>query len=74
MVALIGPIGTTELIVILAILLILFGRRLPEVMRSMGRGVSEFKKGISEDEQKESEGGTSGPDDVDQKSDSPMAG
>ena len=35
-----------ELIVILFIALLLFGRRLPEVMRSMGKGVVEFKKGI----------------------------
>lgn len=44
-------IGTTELILILAVLLLLFGRRLPEVMRSMGRGVHEFKKGVHEAEE-----------------------
>jgi len=38
--------GPLELIIILAVLLLLFGNRLPSVMRSMGRGVTEFKKGI----------------------------
>ncbi len=44
--ALIGNIGTTEIIVILVIALLLFGRRLPEVGRSLGKGIVEFKKGI----------------------------
>ncbi|MBX3316111.1 MAG: twin-arginine translocase TatA/TatE family subunit [Phycisphaeraceae bacterium] len=42
----IGPIGTTELIVILAIGLLLFGKRLPEVGKSLGKGIVEFKKGL----------------------------
>ncbi len=42
----IGPIGTTELIVILVIGLLLFGKRLPEVGRSLGKGIVEFKKGL----------------------------
>jgi sec-independent protein translocase protein TatA len=29
------------------IALLLFGNRVPDVMRSLGRGVSEFKKGVS---------------------------
>ncbi len=44
-----GNIGLTELIVILAVVLLLFGaKRIPEVMRSFGKGVSEFKRGIKE--------------------------
>ena len=44
--ALIGNIGTPEILVILVIALLLFGRRLPEVGRSLGKGIVEFKKGI----------------------------
>ncbi len=32
------------------ILLVFFGRRIPEVMRSLGQGVTQFKKGLREDD------------------------
>jgi len=35
-----------ELVVVLVLALLLFGTRLPKVARSMGQGLSEFKKGI----------------------------
>jgi sec-independent protein translocase protein TatA len=39
-------IGGWELIVIFAVILLLFGaKRLPEIARSMGKAVNEFKKG-----------------------------
>ena len=41
-------IGTTELVICMVICLILFGNRLPSVMRSLGRGVVEFKKGLND--------------------------
>jgi len=46
--ALIGPIGTPELIIILLVLLLVFGaKRLPEMGRSMGRGMREFKDAVT---------------------------
>ena len=41
-------IGSTELILIVALALLLFGgKKLPEMMRGLGRGVKEFKDGMS---------------------------
>jgi len=39
-------LGTMEILVILVIALVLFGNKLPEVARSLGKGLTEFKKGI----------------------------
>jgi sec-independent protein translocase protein TatA len=39
-------LGQMEIVVILVIALLLFGTRLPKVARSMGQGVSEFKRGL----------------------------
>lgn len=39
-------IGMPEMIVIGLVALLLFGRRLPEVGRSLGKGIVEFKKGL----------------------------
>jgi len=41
-------IGITELLIILMVALLLFGGRLPEVGRNLGRGISQFKKGLRE--------------------------
>ncbi len=47
MLALFGSFGGQEIIVILAVVLLLFGaRRLPELARSLGQGVKEFRKSI----------------------------
>ncbi|HPB26445.1 MAG TPA: twin-arginine translocase TatA/TatE family subunit [Bacteroidales bacterium] len=46
---LLGIIGGQEIIIIAIIILVLFGgKKIPELMRGLGRGVGEFKKGKSE--------------------------
>ncbi len=46
--------GWPELLIVGFIVLLLFGSRLPSVMRSLGRGVTEFKKGVQgEDDEAE---------------------
>ena len=49
-------IGTTELILIAAIALLLFGgKKLPELMRGLGKGINSFKKGMNEPIEEEQE-------------------
>lgn len=44
-----GNLGFTELMMILIIVLVLFGaRRVPEIGASIGKGIREFKKNISD--------------------------
>jgi len=44
-----GPIGVPELIIILVVALIVFGpRKLPELGRSLGKSLSEFKRASNE--------------------------
>ncbi len=40
-------IGPIELVILMGIAVLLFGKRLPEVGRSLGKGIVEFKKGLS---------------------------
>jgi len=43
-----GQLGIREIGVIVLVVLLLFGaRRIPELMRSLGSGMREFKKGVS---------------------------
>jgi len=42
-------IGTTETILICVVILLIFGgKKLPELMKGMGKGVKSFKEGMSE--------------------------
>lgn len=43
-------VGTPELIILAVIVLLLFGSRLPSVMRSLGSSVVSFKKGMRDAE------------------------
>ena len=42
-------LGTTELIIIVVVILLLFGgKKIPELMRGIGKGVKSFKDGMNE--------------------------
>ena len=46
-----GPLGFNEIMIILIIVLLLFGgRKIPELMRGLGRGIREFKESVSGNE------------------------
>lgn len=45
----IGGLGTTELLVIVLVILLLFGgKKIPELMHGMGKGVRSFKEGMND--------------------------
>ena len=39
-------LGTLELVIVGLVILVLFGNRLPKVMRSLGQGIVDFKRGV----------------------------
>jgi sec-independent protein translocase protein TatA len=41
-------LGPMEMLIVLVIAVLLFGKRLPEVGRSLGKGLVEFKKGLND--------------------------
>jgi len=49
------PSSPLSMLVILVVVLLLFGNRLPQLMRSLGRSVVEFKKGINDPDEEESD-------------------
>lgn len=45
----IGGLGTSELLIIVLVVLLLFGgKKIPELMHGMGKGVRSFKEGMNE--------------------------
>ena len=52
-------LGMTELMIVAFVSLLIFGNRLPSVMRSLGKSVTEFKKGVSGIEDDIDQAGTS---------------
>ena len=44
-----GNLGTTELIIIVVIILLLFGgKKIPELMKGIGKGVRSYKEGLDD--------------------------
>lgn len=53
--------GTPELLIVLVLVLLLFGgAKLPQMMRGLGQGMKEFKKATNEDDEHPLNTGTSG--------------
>lgn len=45
-------LGTSEILIIVFVILLLFGgKKIPELMRGLGKGVKSFKQGMNEVEQ-----------------------
>jgi sec-independent protein translocase protein TatA len=62
-----GPVGPTELILIVLIVVIIFGaRRLPELGKSLGEGIKNFKRSISSREKESDSKDESEPSSKDQ--------
>jgi sec-independent protein translocase protein TatA len=51
-----GIVGPWQVVLIVAIALLLFGgRKIPELMSGLGKGMKEFKKAVKEDDETETE-------------------
>lgn len=45
-----GSVGTTEILIVVGFILLLFGgKKIPELARGLGKGISEFRRGMRED-------------------------
>jgi sec-independent protein translocase protein TatA len=56
---LLGIIGPWQIVLIVLVVLLLFGgKKIPELMRGLGRGVKEFKDGINPDENNKKDEGS----------------
>ena len=43
--------GPWQMIILFVIILLLFGNRIPQVAKSLGKGITEFKKGVKSGEE-----------------------
>ena len=51
-----GWLGTPEIVIIVLVIVLLFGgRKIPELMKGLGKGIKEFKEGVADDKKPESQ-------------------
>jgi len=51
---LLGMVGPWQIVLVVLVVLLLFGgKKIPELMKGLGQGINEFKKGKSESEKKQ---------------------
>jgi sec-independent protein translocase protein TatA len=51
-----GVIGPWQVVIILVVVLLLFGgRKIPELMKGLGQGMNEFKKALNDGEKQDTE-------------------
>lgn len=56
-------IGTWEIVAIVVVILLLFGgKKIPELMKGLGKGVKSFKEGVKEVEKEIDEAGNDKPE------------
>ncbi|MEQ8323684.1 MAG: twin-arginine translocase TatA/TatE family subunit [Vicingaceae bacterium] len=54
---LLGMVGPWQIVIIVAVVVLLFGaRKIPELMKGVGKGIKEFKDATKEGAEDESEG------------------
>lgn len=52
---LLGMVGPWQIVIILVVILLFFGgKKIPEMMKGLGKGVKSFKEGMNEDDEKDS--------------------
>jgi sec-independent protein translocase protein TatA len=69
-----GNIGPLEIIVVLIIALIVFGpKRLPELGRSLGRGIREFRGSLGGDDEDEDDDRAPSPREIEPSKGEPVA-
>lgn len=67
-------VGITEIVIIALIILLLFGgKKIPELMKGLGKGVKSFKDGVNGVENEQKEGASEHTEKAEKTTDEPTA-